>query len=274
MLTASIVVYKTTEMELKTIVNCALNSTIHKVYIVDNSPSYESQSVINSYHSPKLIYIYGHGNIGYGTGHNMAIKKSIELGATYHIILNPDIIFQADAISALTQFMDSHPDIGSVMPNIIYPDGRSQRLCKLLPTPFDIFARRLLPKSLTTKRNERYEMHFMGYDKPWNCPNLSGCFMFLRMDILKQIGGFDDRFFMYFEDTDLIRRIHQVSITAFYPNATIIHAHKAEHRTSKTLLKISIESAIKYFNKYGWLFDKERCIFNKRAQTDDAYIVE
>ena len=202
----------------------------------------------------------------------MAIKKSIELGATYHIILNPDIIFQADAISALTQFMDSHPDIGSVMPNIIYPDGRSQRLCKLLPTPFDIFARRLLPKSLTTKRNERYEMHFMGYDKPWNCPNLSGCFMFLRTDILKQIGGFDDRFFMYFEDTDLIRRIHQVSITAFYPNATIIHAHKAEHRTSKTLLKISIESAIKYFNKYGWLFDKERCIFNKRAQTDDAYI--
>lgn len=274
MLTASIVVYKTTEMELKTIVNCALNSTIHKVYIVDNSPSNESQSVINSYHSPKLIYIYGHGNIGYGAGHNMAIKKSIELGATYHIILNPDIIFQADAISALTQFMDSHPDIGSVMPNIIYPDGRSQRLCKLLPTPFDIFARRLLPKSLTTKHNERYEMHFMGYDKPWNCPNLSGCFMFLRTDILKQIGGFDDRFFMYFEDTDLIRRIHQVSITAFYPNATIIHAHKAEHRTSKTLLKISIESAIKYFNKYGWLFDKERCIFNKRAQTDDAYIVE
>lgn len=75
MLTASIVVYKTTEMELKTIVNCALNSTIHKVYIVDNSPSNESQSVINSYHSPKLIYIYGHGNIGYGAGHNMAIKN-------------------------------------------------------------------------------------------------------------------------------------------------------------------------------------------------------
>jgi GT2 family glycosyltransferase len=274
MLIASIVVYKTAEMELKTIVNCALNSAIHKIYIVDNSPSNESQTVINSYHSSKLIYIWGHGNIGYGAGHNMAIKKSIELGATYHIILNPDIIFQADAISSLTQFMDCHPDIGSVMPNIIYPDGRSQKLCKLLPTPYDIFARRLLPKPLTTKRNERYEMHSMGYDKSWNCPNLSGCFMFLRTDILKQIGGFDDRFFMYFEDTDLIRRIHQVSITAFYPNATIIHAHKAEHRTSKTLLKISIKSAIKYFNKYGWFFDKERRIFNKRAQSNDAHIVE
>lgn len=273
MLTASIVVYKTTEIELKTIVDCALKSPLHTIYIVDNSPSNKSKAVIDCYQSPQLLYIYGHGNIGYGAGHNIAIKKSIELGATYHIILNPDIIFHTDAITALTQFMDQHPQVGAVMPNIIYPDGKNQRLCKLLPTPFDIFARRLLPRSLTTKRNERYEMHFMGYDKPWNCPNLSGCFMFLRTDILKQIGGFDDRFFMYFEDTDLIRRIHQVSITAFYPNATIVHAHKAEHRTSKTLLKISLESAIKYFNKYGWLFDKERRMFNKRAQYDDAHIV-
>lgn len=274
MLTASVVVYKTSETELMTIVDCALKSTIHKVYIVDNSPSNDSQAIIECFKSPKLVYIFGQGNVGYGAGHNIAIKKSIEQGSKYHIILNPDIIFQPDAIAALTLFMNSHPDVGSVMPNIIYPDGRCQRLCKLLPTPFDIFSRRFLPKSWTDKLNKRYEMHFMGYDKVWNCPNLSGCFMFLRTDILKQIGGFDDRFFMYFEDTDLIRRIHQISITAFYPHATIIHAHKAEHRTSKTLLKISIESAIKYFNKYGWLFDKERRLFNKRAISDDSHIVE
>lgn len=70
---------------------------------------------------------------------------------------------------------------------------------------------------------------------------------------------------MYFEDTDLIRRMYRVSKTVFYPYVTIIHAHKAEHRTNKTLLKISIESAIKYFNKYGWLFDRERRKFNKEA---------
>ena len=110
MLTASIVVYKTAEMELKTIVNCALNSAVHKIYIVDNSPSNESQTVINSYHSPKLTYIYGHGNIGYGAGHNIAIEKSIELGATYHIILNPDIIFQADSISSCDGNSSFHHD--------------------------------------------------------------------------------------------------------------------------------------------------------------------
>lgn len=274
MITASIVVYKTTEMELKTILECALNSTIHMIYIVDNSLSNESQEVIDGYQSSRLMYIYGHGNIGYGAGHNIAIEKSIEQGAKYHIILNPDIIFQDGTIESLAEFMDAHTEVGSVMPNIIYPDGTHQRLCKLLPTPFDIFARRFLPKSMLVKHNERYEMHFMGYDKIWNCPNLSGCFMFIRTDILKQIGCFDDRFFMYFEDTDLIRRIHKVSITAFYPNVTITHAHKAEHRINKTLLKISISSAIRYFNKYGWFFDKERRLFNKRAQLSSAHILE
>ena len=274
MLTASIVIYRTSNKELQTIVNCAINSTIHTIYIIDNSPSNELQNVIDHYQCPKLIYIYGQGNVGYGAGHNIAIQKSIELGADYHIILNPDIIFKTSAIETLAQYMDQHPYIGAVMPNIIYPDGTSQRLCKLLPTPFDIFARRLLPKSWTLKRNERYEMHFMGYDKVWNCPNLSGCFMFLRNSVLKQVGGFDDRFFMYFEDTDLIRRIHEVSKTVFYPDITIIHAHKAEHRTNKLLLKISIKSAILYFNKYGWLFDRKRSLFNKWAQQSSAHLLD
>lgn len=274
MLTASIVVYKTKNEELRTIMDCALKSSIHTIFIVDNSPSNELQKIVENYQTSRLIYIYGQGNVGYGAGHNIAINKSLSSGANYHIILNPDIIFDKGSIEALSKFMDTHLDVGEVMPNIVYPDGTSQRLCKLLPTPLVIFGRRLLPKSWMTKCNEKYEMHFMGYDKVWNCPNLSGCFMFLRTDILKRIGGFDDRFFMYFEDTDLVRRIHRVSKTVFYPYVTITHAHKAEHRTSKRLLKISIESAIKYFNKYGWFFDKERQLFNKYAQTDKARIVE
>lgn len=265
MLTASIVVYKTQELELQTVVDCALDSTIDTIYIVDNSPSNELQKLIESYQSDRLVYIFGQGNIGYGAAHNIAIDKSLELGSDYHIILNSDIIFEAGTIETLSKFMDKHPDIGSVMPNVVYPDRKLQRLCKLLPTPFDIFARRVFPKSWVARRNRRFEMHFMGYDKIWNCPYLSGCFMFLRNSVLRQIGGFDDRFFMYFEDTDLIRRMYRVSKTVFYPYVTITHAHKAEHRTNKTLLKISIESAIKYFNKYGWLFDRERRKFNKEA---------
>lgn len=274
MLTASIVVYKTQKEMLRKIVECSLNSSIRTIFIVDNSPSDALQEVVADYRSSRLVYLWGQGNIGYGAGHNIAINKSFETDATYHIILNPDIIFQPGTIESLSLFMEEHPEAGAVMPNIVYPDGTTQRLCKLLPTPFDIFARRLLPKSWTTRRNKRYEMHFMGYDKSWNCPNLSGCFMFLRSSVLKQVGGFDDRFFMYFEDTDLIRRIHRVSKTVFYPAVTIVHAHKAEHRTSKLLLKISVKSAILYFNKYGWIFDQERRTYNRQAQRAESCISE
>lgn len=274
MLTASIVIYKTDIRELQTIIDCALRSTISTIFIIDNSPSNELQIIIDNYQSSKLVYIYGQGNIGYGAGHNIAIKKSFELNADYHIILNPDIIFNEGTIESLWQFMEQNPSIGLVMPQIIYPNGSLQRSCKLLPTPLDIFARRVLPKKWIEKRNRKFEMHFMGYDRIWNCPYLSGCFMFLRNSILKQVGGFDERYFMYSEDIDLSRRIHRISKTIFYPYVTIIHAHKAEHRANKLLLKISIISTIKYFNKYGWFFDKERRLFNKQAQQDRAGILE
>ncbi|MCR5765459.1 MAG: glycosyltransferase family 2 protein, partial [Treponema sp.] len=73
---------------------------------------------------------------------------------------------------------------------------------------------------------------------------------------------FDDRYFMYCEDFDLIRRIHRVAKTVYYPNVTIVHDHAKESYKNKKMLMIHIKSAIKYFNKFGWIFDKERNFFN------------
>ena len=69
---------------------------------------------------------------------------------------------------------------------------------------------------------------------------------------------------MYFEDFDLMRRIHNVSKTIFYPNVSIIHDHAKESYKSNKMLILHIKSAIKYFNKWGWIFDKERKEMNKR----------
>lgn len=86
MLTASIVIYKTQKEEFRKIVECSLKSSIHTIFIVDNSPSNKLQEVVASYRSSRLIYIWGQGNIGYGAGHNIAINKSFESDANYHII--------------------------------------------------------------------------------------------------------------------------------------------------------------------------------------------
>lgn len=265
MITASIVLFKTKKEEFSTILSCAIDSNIDYVYVVDNSPSNDLKSIVDYFESKKIIYIFGQGNIGYGSGHNIAIRESLTKGSIYHIILNPDIQFEKKSIEHLLIFMDSHRDVGMLMPNVIYPDGSLQKLCHLYPTPLDIFGRRLLPKSWIKKRNSLYMMEKTGYKITMNIPQLSGCFMVLRTSILKEIGIFDESFFIYFEDFDLMRRIHKVSKTVFYPQVTIIHAHKAEHRISNKLLIISIKSAFRYFNKWGWMFDKERKEVNKHA---------
>lgn len=269
MLTASIVLFKTSEEQLKTILDCVLNSSyVERIYLVDNSPTDELKK-FSSYAS-KIEYIYNDSNIGYGAAHNIAIKKAISIGSDYHVVLNPDIRFESDVLNKLISFMDKNIDVGYILPKVIYPDGSMQYLCKLLPTPSDLIFRRFIPavgplKSWKEKKNDHYTLKMSGYDKIINPPCLSGCFMFLRLSTLKENSiYFDDNFFMYFEDFDLIRRIHRVSKTLYYPEVTIIHDHAQESYHSKAMLKTHIKSAIKYFNKYGWIFDKERKLMNEK----------
>lgn len=267
-ITASLVLYKTKICELDKVLQSVLESQIDKLYIIDNSPTNILHDNVKSYKTDRFEYIFGQGNIGFGRANNIGISKAISINSKYHIVLNPDIIFEENVITELAHFMDLNDQVGQVLPRVVYPDGSLQYLCKLLPTPIDIFARRVLPSKILIKRNEKYEMHFTGYDKIWNCPILSGCFMFLRISTLKDVGLFDSRFFMYFEDFDLMRRIHEKYETIYYPKVSIIHKHAAEHRTNKKLLRESIISTIKYFNKWGWIFDSQRRFVNKVAYND------
>jgi GT2 family glycosyltransferase len=271
MITASIVVYKTDIEELKQVISCTANSIIEIIYIIDNSPSDELKTIVD--YSDKIIYIFNNANLGYGKAHNIAIRKSIEKQAKYHVIINPDIYFEDGVIETLAKFMDDSGDIGHVMPKVIYPNGELQYLCKLLPTPLDLLFKRFIPlKKYKEQLLNRFQLKFTGYNKIMNVPYLSGCFMFLRIDALQQIGLFDERFFMYPEDIDLTRRIHQKYKTVLYPYTKIIHAHAAESYRSKTMLWIHVSNMIKYFNKWGWVFDKERKQVNKKILNELNYI--
>jgi len=126
-----------------------------------------------------------------------------------------------------------------------------------------LIVRRFLPKSWTKNQIEKFELRASGYKKIMNVPYLSGCFMFLRTEALKDVGLFDERFFMYPEDIDLTRRIHRRYKTVFYPNATIIHHHAKGSYINTRLLFIHISNMVAYFNKWGWVFDKERRSINR-----------
>ncbi len=262
-LNASIVLYKTNREQLTKAISSFLATRLQvKLYLIDNSPT-DALRDFSDFDS-RITYIYNNANLGYGAAHNIALRKSIEENVPYHLVLNPDIYFGSGVLETLYEYMEQHHDVGNVMPRVVYPNGEIQYLCKLLPTPADLFIRRFIPfEKIKEKMNERFELRWTGYDKEMNVPFLSGCFMFLRTSSLKDVGLFDERYFMYGEDTDLNRRIHKRYKTMYYPAVTIVHDHGKESYKSLKMLLIHMKNIIKYFNKWGWFFDVERKNINK-----------
>src|SRR5574344_1013749 len=103
MITSSIVLYKTDKQQLNSLLSCIIESnSIDHIYLIDNSPT-DILRVYSNY-SPIIEYIYTAKNIGYGAGHNIAIKEAIKKDADYHIVLNPDIRFDKDVIKKINEF--------------------------------------------------------------------------------------------------------------------------------------------------------------------------
>ena len=263
MLNVSIVLYRPDWEQVSALTHALLQSQrVNRVYWIDNSPQAAEQLPLQS---ERIQYQHNPTNLGYGAAHNIAIRESIYDNIPFHLVINPDIILDAKELDRMLDFVSQNPLVGSLMPKVTYPDGQLQYLCKLLPTPLDVFGRRFLPASWIAQRNHQYEMRASGYDKIMNIPYLSGCFMLLRTEAVKQARLFDERFFMYPEDMDLTRRIHRNYLTVYFPHATIIHNHEKASYKSLKMLWIHMINMCRYFNKWGWFRDKERQLFNDTA---------
>jgi GT2 family glycosyltransferase len=263
-ISGSIVLYKNDKEVRKPILDFLNSSLSIKLFLVDNSPTNQLQTDLAELIKDKRVeYIFNNNNVGFGAGHNIAIRKIIDY-TPYHLVLNPDVSFEPEILDSLYTYMQENKEVGLVMPKVLYPGGEVQYACKLLPTPSDLIFRRFLPSWLIRKKIEHFELRKMGYNREMEVPYLSGCFMFLRTEALKKVGLFDERFFMYPEDIDLTRRMYKEYKTMFYPDVSIVHEHGQGSYKSIRLLFIHITNMIRYFNKWGWIFDKERKKVNKK----------
>ena len=262
MTTASIVTHRTDPAELSRAIGCILRcGDVECVYVVDNSPDESLRPVVEKI--PAAIYLHV-PNDGFGAGHNVALRRALESGADFHLVMNADVMWEGDILSPMIAYMKENPDVGLAAPKVYYPDGDLQYACRMLPTPWDVFAKRFLPASLTRKRMERYLLAYADHDRPFNCPYLLGSFMLFRMEALRDVGLFDERFFMYPEDIDITRRVHERWRTMFWPGVSIIHAHAAASRKSAKMLRIHIVNMWRYFCKWGWWHDRKRREYNRR----------
>jgi len=260
MIAVSIVTYKTDLEELRKCLESLTSPLVSQIFIVDNS---RMESIADFCRQYRNVMYIGSDNVGYGTGHNKALKQVLDTDAKYHLVLNSDVYFEPDVLDKIVEYMDTHEDVAQLIPNTTYPDGRLQYVCRLLPTPLDLIFRRFLPKSIARMRDKRFLLEDYSRIEEMDIPFLLGSFMFFRTECFKRVGLFDESIFMYMEDIDITRRMHKYYKTIFWPYVTIVHAHKQSSYKNKKMLKIHIKSAIQYFNKWGWMFDKERSRWNR-----------
>ena len=233
------------------------------VYLVDNSRTDALRALAGRF---GVLYRHQPDNPGYARAHNWALNAAAAAGSRYHFVLNPDVQLPLDGIGKLLAYMEAHPDVGLVAPRVHYPDGRLQPLCRLLPHPLELLVRRFFPLlHRSSGRLARYELHGSGYTRVMDVPALSGCFLLMRVETVQRAGLFDERFFQYFEDVDLSRRVGRIARTVFVPHVAVVHdGGRGSYRDWRTLGQRLVSGA-RYFNKWGWLRDPERARVNARA---------
>lgn len=228
------------------------------LYIVDNDSTDETVENIKkefpSERYPQIKIIETGENIGFGAGHNTVLPM---LRSDYHVVINPDIMIHENVISEMAEYMDKHEEIGILAPKILSIDGSPQILGKRNPKLKYLFASRFRDEDNPGKLVREYAMMDKeNCTEPYEIENASGCFMMFRTDLFCKIGGFDERYFMYFEDADITRTVRETHKAVFHPGIPVYHIWERASKKNYRLLLIHIQSMFSYFFK--WTFKKSR----------------
>ncbi|MBR1684909.1 MAG: glycosyltransferase [Clostridia bacterium] len=245
---ACIVLYKTSSIVLDAVRSLTNSTERVQLYIVDNSAELTIQRLIENL-DPSTVFYPQATNLGYGKGHNVVIPH---LKSEYHLIMTPDITFAPDLISRMVDYMDAHPDIVILSPRVFFPDGNEQHLPHRRPTVRYLLGGPLekYGKPFTTWRDE-YTMKNEDITVPIDVEFATGCFMMVRTHALYQMRGFDERYFLYQEDSDLTLKALQYGHVVYHPDMHVTHAWNREDARSLKLRWVHIVSTAKFFWKWG-----------------------
>jgi hypothetical protein len=236
-----------------------------RVALIDNSEEPRIADEVIALGEARLVaggidvtYLHGHANIGFGTAHNLMLHGT---GANYQLVLNPDAELAPDALVNAVRWMDAHPEVGAVAPAVTTGDGTPEYLCRRYPTVFDLLLRGFAPqwlRSLFRRRLERYELRDRidpaSTEPVPDIPLLSGCCMLVRRQAIDATGGFDPKFFLYFEDYDWSVRLSAVARTAYLPTFRVVHHGGGAARKGLRHIGLFARSGIRFFRKHGWRF--------------------
>lgn len=232
-----------------------------RLWIIDNTeeprPAIPEQTIAAGGFDSRLgaTVLAGHGNLGYGGGHNLALGRGT---APYCLILNYDLVLAPDALVEGLRFLRAHPDVALLSPAVFNAAGEQESIAKRDPALVDLALRGFAPARLKdrfARRLARYEMRdIIGAEAAFGIPCAGGAFMLMPRPILSALGGFDERFFLYFEDFDLTKRASRLGRVAYVPSVRIVHYGGGAARKGWKHRKLFIASAWRYFAKHGFRF--------------------
>lgn len=200
-----------------------------------------------------LVYRSLAENRGFGAGHNEAIRQ---LDSDFHLVLNPDAELAEDALQQGLSRLQDDSEVALVSPRVEAPDGSQEFLCKRYPSVLVLLLRAFAPGWLRQRfrrRLDHYEMRDL-------CSNgaetdvllASGCCMLVRSEALRSLGGFDERYFLYFEDFDLSLRLSAHGRLVYSPAFRIVHHGGYAASKGVRHVRYFIRSGARFFQDHGW----------------------
>lgn len=218
----------------------------YHIFVIDNKSKDGTIDIIKSFKDSRLTLIENDRNRGFGKAHNQMLDL---INSKYHIFINPDITIKDNVVERLCGHLDDNEYIGIVSPKVLYPDGRVQVLPKRDPKFIYLISRRIEAGFLKKYRGY-YEMAENGEDSAYDIEFATGCFMFIRTELLKKVGGFSERYFLYLEDADLTRMVRQYARVQYNPEFIVYHDWERGSAKSFKLLCIHITSMILYMLRW------------------------
>jgi hypothetical protein len=213
-----------------------------EIIVVDNASADETVATLRAAF-PSVDVIVNDRNLGFGRGNNVGLAAAT---GRYLFLLNSDAFVQPGALRALVEFMDAHADAGACGPLLLNADGALQPSGRSLPSVWRIFVG--MTKLYRLWQRDLYLERGRDYRQVARVGEISGAALLVRREVYQQLGGFDPKFFIYYEDVDWCRRINEAGYAIYYvPQAQVIHRWQVTSRSMSALAYQAGQDSLRYY---------------------------
>ncbi|MFL1526720.1 glycosyltransferase family 2 protein [Pseudomonas sp. O230] len=224
--------------------------------MVDNASADNSLECLAAI-CPEALLLANDNNVGFGRANNQLVEH---LEGKYALLLNTDAFVAADTLNKTLEYMEAHPDCGVLGVRLVGREGDLQPSCRFFPTPLNVFLSRTGLERFfpVVKRVDDMEWDHASVRE---CDWVPGCYYLIRREVIDQVGLFDPRYFLYYEEVDHCKRVKQAGWkVVYYPHTTVVHIGGESAKTvvelnavSRQIPKMQIESELLYFRKHHGL---------------------